>query len=284
MEGITVRAMQAADLDFAALCTAAEGWASETPAEFEGFWQHDPGGCLIAEADGAPIGIAIATSYGAAGFVGEVIVSAAWRGRDVGRRLVDRAVDYLRGCGARSIHLDGVVKALSLYERAGFRKVCLSRRFYGPLEGQSSPEVRPMRAADMETIAATDRLAFGADRCFFLERRLALYPELCKVMEQDGAITGYIFGRRGYEVIGVGPWWVRGDVPRPAKLLYALAAEAGDTVIGVGVLETNTRAVGLLRSLGLDEHPTPPWRMVCGEDVGLGAAPELFANGSSAKG
>jgi ribosomal protein S18 acetylase RimI-like enzyme len=284
MERITVRAMQAADLDFAAQCTAAEGWASETPAEFEGFWQHDPGGCLIAEAHGAPIGIAIATSYGAAGFIGEVIVSAAWRGRGVGRRLVDQAVDYLRGGGARSSYLDGVVKAVSLYERAGFRKVCLSRRFYGRLEGQSSPDVRPMRAADMETVATTDRLAFGVDRRFFLERRLALYPDLCKVMEQGGAITGYILGRRGYEVIGVGPWWVREDVPRPAELLHALAAEVGDSLIGVGVLETNTRAVGLLRSLGLDENPAPPWRMVWGDDVGLGAAPELYANGSSAKG
>ena len=141
-----------------------------------------------------------------------------------------------------------------------------------------------MRAADMDATAAMDRRTFGADRRFFLERRLALYPDLCKVTEQGGVLTGYIFGRRGYEVIGVGPWWVQEDVTRPVELLYALAAEAGDTVIGVGVLETNTRAVGLLRSLGLDEHPTPPWRMVWGDDVGLGAAPDLYANGSAAKG
>jgi hypothetical protein len=55
-------------------------------------------------------------------------------------------------------------------------------------------------------------------------------------------------------------------------------------VIGIGVLETNGRAGDLLRSLGLDEHPAPPWRMVWGDDAGLGAAPELYANGSSAKG
>jgi ribosomal protein S18 acetylase RimI-like enzyme len=284
MARITVRAMQATDLDFAAQCTAAEGWASETPAEFEGFWRYDPGGCLIAEAGGVPIGITMAIRYGAAGFIGEVIVSADSRGRGVGRRLVDHAVGYLHGCGARSVYLDGVVKAVSLYERAGFRKVCLSKRFYGPLEGRSSPDVRAMRAADMDTVAATDRRAFGADRRFFLERRLALYPDLCKVMVQGGTITGYIFGRRGVEVIGVGPWWVRADVPRPAELLYALAAEVGDTVIGLGVLETNTRAVGLLRTLGLIEHPAPPWRMVLGTDDGLGAAPELYATGTSAKG
>ncbi len=284
MDRVTVRAMRAADLNFAARCTAAEGWGSETPAEFDGFWRHDPGGCLIAEADGEPVGIAIATSYGAAGFVGEVIVSEAWRGRGVGQRLMDRATAYLRERGARSIYLDGVVKAVSLYERVGFRKVCLSRRFYGPLEGRLSPQVRPMIAADMDTINAVDRQTFGADRRFFLERRLGLYPDLCKVLEQGGAITGYILGRRGSDVIGAGPWWVREDAERPADLLYALAAEVGDKMISAGVLDTNPRAVDLLRSLGLNEHPTPPWRMVWGDDGRLGAAPELYANGTSAKG
>jgi ribosomal protein S18 acetylase RimI-like enzyme len=284
VERITVRAMRAADLNFAAQCAMMEGWASETRTEFEGFCHHDPDGCLIAEADGTPIGIAVATDFGGAGFIGEVIVLAAWRGRGVGRRLVDQAMVYLHECGAHSIYLDGVVKAVSLYERAGFRRVCRSKRFYGWLTGRTSPEVRPMRAEDMETVSTVDRQAFGADRQYFLQRRLALYPELCKVMEQGGEMTGYIFGRRGYDVIGAGPWWVREDAARPEDLLYALAAEAGNTLIGIGVLETNARAVDLLRSLGLDEHPTPPWRMVSGVDGRLGAAPELYANGTSAKG
>jgi len=55
---------------------------------------------------------------------------------------------------------------------------------------------------------------------------------------------------------------VREDAAHPADLLYALAAEVGDTMVSVGVLDTNPRAVDLLRALGLNEHPTPPWRMV----------------------
>jgi ribosomal protein S18 acetylase RimI-like enzyme len=284
MGNVTVRTMQAADLDFAAWCTANEGWASETRAEFEGFWAHDPEGCLIAEAEGQPIGIGIATSYGGRGFIGELIVTAAWRGRGVGRAMMDRAVTYLRDGGAHSIFLDGVVKAVSLYERAGFRKICRSLRFYGHLEGRLSPAVRPMRAEDIGTVSAADRQAFGADRRFFLERRLRLYPELCRVLESDGEIAGFIMGRRATGIVSAGPWWVRPDAPRPADLLAALAVEAGDAVIGLGVLETNTPAVTLIRSLGLDEHPTPPWRMVLGESARLGASPELYANGSAAKG
>jgi ribosomal protein S18 acetylase RimI-like enzyme len=284
MNNVAVRTMQAADLDFAALCTAGEGWASETRVEFEGFWAYGPDGCLIAEADGQPIGIGVATSYGATGYVGELIVAAAWRGRGVGRLLMDRAVTYLHGGGAHSIYLDGVVKAVSLYERTGFRKICRSLRFYGRLEGRVSPAVRPMRAEDMETVSAADRQAFGADRRFFLNRRLRLYPELCRVLELGGEIAGFIMGRRATGIVSIGPWWVRPDAPRPADLLAALAHEAGDAVIGLGVLETNTPAVTLLRSLGLSEHPTPPWRMVLGESERLGVSPELYANGSAAKG
>ena len=44
--------MQCQDLDFAAGCTAAEGWASETRAQFEGSLAHDAGGCLVAAEEG----------------------------------------------------------------------------------------------------------------------------------------------------------------------------------------------------------------------------------------
>jgi len=70
MEHVIVRAMQTADLDFAARCTAAEGWGARLPPNLR-ILAARSGGCLIAEADGEPVGIAIATSYSAAGFVGK---------------------------------------------------------------------------------------------------------------------------------------------------------------------------------------------------------------------
>ena len=90
-----VRRMQPEDLDFAAACTAAEGWRTQTRAEFEGFYAHDPEGCLIAEAAGTPVGICVGTSYGGPpsggyGFIGELIVVPEARGRDTGRLLLDR--------------------------------------------------------------------------------------------------------------------------------------------------------------------------------------------------
>jgi ribosomal protein S18 acetylase RimI-like enzyme len=283
MDTLTIRPMQPADLDFAAQCTAREGWASETRAEFAGFYAHDPAGCFLAEAEGQRIGICVATNYGAAGFVGELIVVPERRGQGVGRRLLERAIAYLHGRGTQSIFLDGVTAAVPLYERLGFRKVCRSLRFAGAIVGRVPTGVRSMRHDDLETVSQIDRQAFGADRTFFLKRRLSLYPELCKVWDCNGKISGYIVGRRGLNSISAGPWVVRPEAPSAAALLESLAAEVQDGRIGLGVLETNGRALAIIHSLGLVERPDPPWRMVRGAGE-LGASPQLYAIGSAAKG
>ncbi len=283
MDTLTIRPMQPADLDFAAQCTAREGWASETRAEFAGFYAYDPAGCFLAEAEGQRIGICVATSYGVAGFVGELIVVPERRGQGVGRRLLERAIEYLHGRGTQSIFLDGVTAAVPLYARLGFRKVCRSLRFAGAMAGRSPAGVRAMRPDDLATVGQMDRQAFGADRAFFLERRLALYPELCKVLDCNGQISGYIVGRRGLSSVSAGPWVVRPEAPSAAALLESLAAEVPEGRISLGVLETNGRALEIIRSLGLVERPDPPWRMVRGAGE-LGTSPQLYAIGSAAKG
>jgi len=190
---LNIRPMQPSDLDFAAECTAREGWASETRQEFEAFLAYDPGGCFVAEVDGRPVGICVATPYAEFGFVGELIVAEAVRGRGIGRRLLEHAVQYLRDCGAQTIYLDGVLATVSLYERVGFRRVCRCLRFYGQVRAESHSHVRAMRAEDLDAVATLDRQAFGAHRRFFLEHRLALYPELCWILERERDIAGFIY-------------------------------------------------------------------------------------------
>ncbi len=280
--------MTDADLDFAASCTAAEGWVSETRLEFEGFFAHDPGGCLVAEDQGRRVGIGVATGYGEFGFIGELIVLKEMRGCGIGRMLLDGCVDYLRRRGARSILLDGVVRAVPLYERAGFRKVCRSLRFSGTVVGKPCASVRPMRAEDMQAVAQLDRQAFGADRSFFLARRLSLYPGLCKVLVMDGRLAGFIVGRRGVgpenSWTAAGPWVVAPGVECPEDLLLSLPSEGAFLQLGLGILETNQAAVSLVRSLGFVERLASPWRMLLGRPGNLGDSPLAYAVGSAAKG
>jgi ribosomal protein S18 acetylase RimI-like enzyme len=281
---VIIRPMHPSDFDFAESCTAAEGWASETRLEFEGFLAHDPGGCFVAETQGRQIGICIATPYGESGFIGELIIIPDMRGLGTGRRLLEHAIEYLRSRGARNISLDGDPPAVPLYERVGFRKVCRSLRFIGNVQGRSHPHVRAMREIDLEAVSAMDRQAFGADRRFFLERSLSLYPELGKVIECDGQLTGFIMGRRGNNVVSAGPWIVQPGLERPGDLLEGLATQLGDAKLRVGLLETNSEAAATLRRLGLTEHPDPPWRMVLGPLGHLGLSNQAYAIGSAAKG
>jgi ribosomal protein S18 acetylase RimI-like enzyme len=283
-KAIIVRHMLDSDLTFAAGCTATEGWTAEIRAEFEGFLAHDPKGCLVAEASGQRVGICVATAYGKSGFIGELIVAQGWRGRGIGRHLMKRAIRHLHGQGVQSIFLDGEPLAVPLYERLGFRKIARSLRFVGTMGGSAHRDIRPMRAGDLPAVLKLDREAFGADRGFFLQRRLSLYPELSKVLECRGKVVGFILGRRGPDWVMPGPWVVGPGVKDPLHLLRSFALEVEGITMGVGVLETNTAAIQMLASCGLVERPTCPWRMVLGSEKHVGTSNQLCAIGSPAKG
>jgi GNAT superfamily N-acetyltransferase len=279
-----IRPMRLDDLAFAATCTAAEGWAGGTLSTFEGFYQHDPNGCFLAELAGRPVGICIATPYGRSGFVGMLIVRPEARGRGIGAALLNHTVEYLHQRGAETVYLDGVVKAVPLYERNGFRKICRSLRFSGTLKGESHSDVRAMRTDDLPAVLALDRQAFRADRSFLLARWSQLFPELCQVMVEDGKLTGFILGRRGEGLAAAGPWVITQEARAPLRLLESLAGQVGDMSISVGVLETNRRAVELICSLGLAVREDSPWRMAFGPSDDLGASPLCLAVGTAATG
>jgi GNAT superfamily N-acetyltransferase len=185
MTDIAVRPMLPSELPFAASLTLGEGWHSETLEEFEGFFARHPAGCLIAERTGRPLGIGVATAYGDAGFLGQIVVCPEARGQGVGERIVGALVGCLERAGVTGICLDATAAGAPLYERHGFLRVQTSLRFAGTLHGAAHPHVRPLREADLDAVCALDRDWWGADRGFFIRRRRHLHPGLCHVLERD---------------------------------------------------------------------------------------------------
>lgn len=280
---ITIREMNENDLAFAAECTTAEGWVSENLPTLEGFFIHGRSGCLLAEDEKQPLGICIATCYGVHGFIGELIVRPEARGKGLGGTLLRHAMQILGDQGVRTIYLDGVVKAVQLYERNGFKKICRSWRFSGNLPGKKSRGVRRMTTRDLDQVCTLDEQAFGADRSFFLRRRRELYPELSFVMEAQGRVNGYILGRGGKDWITAGPWVMEEGSENAEELLLAFALEANGRPISMGILDTHP-ACELVQGLGFIARPDSPWRMALGESSNLGASLCCFAIGSAAKG
>jgi ribosomal protein S18 acetylase RimI-like enzyme len=284
LPAIIIREMSKDDLAFAAECTAAEGWVSENLATLEGFYLNDPKGCLFVEESGKPVGICIATCYGLSGFIGELIVRPEARGTGVGAALLNQAVQILQDRGVETVYLDGVLKAVQLYERNGFHKVCRSWRFSGNLPGKKGSRVRRMSVNDMDQVFALDTRSFGADRHFFLRRRFEIFPELSYVMENQGRVSGYLLGRGGKEWLTVGPWVVEEGIENPEELLNELALEAKGRSISIGILDTHQQACELVQASGFIARPDSPWRMALGKSVNLGTSRRCYAIGSAAKG
>jgi predicted N-acetyltransferase YhbS len=282
--GIEIRTMRREDAAAAARWAEVEGWATEVAEEFELFLEHEAAGCFLAESGGRPAGVCVATSYGEMGFVGELLVDPASRGRGVGPDLFDRALTYLAGRGCRSVSLDAVPRAVPYYMTKGFRVVCRSLRLRGCLTGAVGEGIRPVTPVDLPAIFEIDRRAFGGDRTFFLERRAALAPELAWVKTSGGRVTGYVFGRRRQGFAWAGPWWSDPADAAPGALLAAFASGAGEAEVRLGVLGANARATALAGSLGFVAGPKPSYRIVAGAGAMPGADTALLAVGTAAKG
>ena len=280
---MNIRRFRAEDIDFAAACTAAEGWTGESREVIDGFFRYDPEGCFLAEQYGKRVGICIAVNYGRAGFIGELVVVPQARGGMTGPRLLDTAIDYLHSKGAEDLYLDGVLAAVPYYKNVGFRPICRSRRFVGLPQPKIHPSVRLMREADMEAICSLDRTAFGADRSFFLRLRFQLYPQFARVYENSDRISGFLMGLETGEKISVGPWIADERCQEPAALLQSLASDA-DRPMRIGILETHEQGINLIQSLGGFQEHQYSLRMCNGPGGDLGRSPQAFAVCSPAMG
>ncbi|MBN1780815.1 GNAT family N-acetyltransferase [bacterium] len=281
---MNIRLMTQQDIPFAVKMAVREKWLSENEDVFRAFLLRDANGCFVAEQKAVPVGICVATAYRESGFFGELIVSHEHRGHGIGAKLLDTALAYLKGRSVKTIYLDAVPAAIPLYERAGFRKVCTSYRFEGKIDGRESEHVRAMRKWDLDDVCDLDRKYFGEDRQFYLKWISFIGPDFAKVLTRDDAIVGYITGRYTKRGIQVGPWIQSPGMGPEEDLLLSLAAEILDESLHLGVLETNTKTIRLLRSLGFRERETLPVRMALGERSDLGTSHACFAIGSPAKG
>jgi len=89
---------------------------------------------LIAHRDGAALGYAIASTVSDEAELARIGVATAWRGRGLGRLLLDATVQECSRRGVSRLFLEvraGNAVARRLYESAGFRQIGLRRQYYG---------------------------------------------------------------------------------------------------------------------------------------------------------
>jgi len=152
------------------------------------------------------VGTAMLTPFGDdCATVNMVIVAAGMRGRGLGRKLMDAA---LQACGARECRLTATADGLPLYEKLGFNATYEIRQHQGiaaPLPADAVEDAADLDWVGPETfpaVAALDLEAQGMDRRPLL--RLLTEAGRIVVLREAGRVVGYAalrpFGRG--EVIG----------------------------------------------------------------------------------
>ena len=246
-----IRNLGMEDLGFALSIINDEGWGY-TREELERMLRLDPSGSFLYEAE-APLGVAMAVTYGSTGVIGHLVVSKKGRGRKIGQSLLEHVLDYFEGAGTDSVLLYATDDGKRLYERYGFRRFSTAwcvNAVIPDYRGQESGLSVPMRHHDLEEIIEIDRRLFGDDRSKLLKTLFEEFPEHSFKLERDGSIKGFVFARRTSAGYDLGPWACLTNSGRDAEDLFkTVVSSFKPGKMFLGVFMDNENAIRVAKSL-----------------------------------
>jgi GNAT superfamily N-acetyltransferase len=247
--GVHIHVMAPGDLVTALDWAKAEGW-NPGPDDAALFRAADPGGFLMAFADGQPAASISVVRYGSNhGFLGLYIAAPAFRGRGIGWQLWQRGMAHLEG---RVVGLDGVVAQQANYARSGFTMAHRNIRFQGvPVQAspaQGKGEVTAISGLLLPAVMACDRTCFGAARDSFIAPWLAAHT--ARALVRDGRVAGYGVIRPGATGHKIGPLFAD-DEAAAETLFQALAGTVPGSSITLDCPEPNRAACALAGRHGL---------------------------------
>ena len=274
-----LRVMTRADIPAGMRLKEIAGW-NQTAADWQRFLDCSPRGCFVADIDGQVRGtVATIPFENRFAWIGMVLVDPDYRGRGLGTRLLERAIDYLDELKIPALKLDATPQGKPLYEklrflpeyeigrwtRRTFRSDAATSSGFGARE-PISPEL-------LETIYKADREIFGADRRFLLKSLHEDAPDFTLGIVKSGRLAGYAFGRRGSFADHLGPWMAT-DAATARHLLEAFLANSSREIQIVDCVNAHPAAGGLLRSFEFS-YTRPLLRMCRGSNDYPGR-PELL--------
>ncbi|MBI3466632.1 MAG: GNAT family N-acetyltransferase [Planctomycetes bacterium] len=257
------------------------GW-NQLPADLERYLFLEPEGCFLAEWDGAPVGTACGFLFGPVAWVAMVLVEESYRGRGIGRALMERVLEFVEQRGATTVRLDATPLGQPLYERLDFTTQYRLVRYQSqhPITNGGAPGVQPLSADRLDEVVEFDRKVTRTDRVKLIARLYAEAPDAFRIVSDGAVIQGYIAARPGSRAGHIGPCLATRDAG-PLLLADALHRNGnGHVYIDVPVGHT-------MASDWLTAHGFTPYReqvrMCRGEPV-LEDLDSLWASSGSEKG
>ncbi|MGH9311439.1 MAG: GNAT family N-acetyltransferase [Vicinamibacterales bacterium] len=261
---VALRLLTPGDVEEALVLSTTAGW-NQRPEDWRMLLGIAPAGAFAAVVDRRIVGTAIGIDYDRFGWIAMMLVEPAYRGRGLGARLLEAAIQALPP--SNPIRLDATPLGRPLYQRYGFAdESLLTRHVREPgaaasmaAEGRTR-DVRPVTKAAMTEIVSTDRDVFGGDRTAVLEWMAEEGPQYgwFAPASQDNP-PSYCFGRRGRLFDQIGPV-VAGDDDAATMLVSAAAAAAGDRPTVIDAFDARPSFCAWLRRAGFGPQ-RPLFRM-----------------------
>ena len=276
-----LRGMTKADIPAGMRLKEIAGW-NQTAADWQRFLDSSPEGCFVAEIEGQVRGTVTTISFeNRFAWIGMVLVDPDFRGRGIGTRLLERAIEHVDGLKIPAIKLDATPQGKPLYEKLRFLPEYeigrwSRRRFPHEAAESASFGAREVISQELlETICKFDREIFGADRGFLLKSVHADAPDFTVGILHSGRLEGYAFGRRGSFADHLGPWMAT-DASTARQLLETFFAHSSREIQVVDCLNSRSFAGDLLKSSGFS-YTRPLIRMFRGSNDYPGR-PELLCS------
>jgi GNAT superfamily N-acetyltransferase len=249
-----IRPLAFEDLDDALGLSTVVGW-NQRFEDWQMLLRLAPAGALAAVLDSRIVGTAIGIDYGAFAWIAMMLVEPAYRGRGVGRRLLEAAMDAVPS--NLPIRLDATPMGRPLYQRYGFEEeAALSRHVIDhPSAPRSRPvpfAVEPITDAGLAIVVEQDRETFGGSRGAVLDWAFHGAPQYaCAVRSDitDRGVLHYCFGRQGRLFDQIGPV-VSGDDDIAHALVSAALAAAGERRVAVDAFDSRNAFAAALRADG----------------------------------
>ncbi|HEV2494696.1 MAG TPA: GNAT family N-acetyltransferase [Terriglobia bacterium] len=255
---MNLRLMTSDDIPAAMRLKDLAGW-NQTAADWERFLAASPAGCFVAELEGRVCGTVTTIVYeGRFAWIGMVLVDPDYRGRGIGTRLLEGAIEHLDGLGVPTLKLDATPQGKPLYSKLGFVSEYEIERWTlkrPPPKDPSAPQmVRGQAMAevpDLGAIAKLDRHVFGADRSAALNSLDDEAPEFTLAIDAAGELAAYALGRHGSRADHLGPW-VAKDEASARSLLAEFVHRSKREHIFVDCMKSSSFACEFVRAMGFE--------------------------------
>lgn len=258
-----IKVMKDADIKFAKTLSEIEQWG-HLRSDFERLCHLDPSGCFVAWEENERVGIVTSVTYQDHAFLGNLIVMKEKRSRGIGLMLMQHAIAHLDKRGVKTIELDGVFAAVSLYRRLGFRDKYLSLRFLRKATACPKDTAGAASACSEppQSLALFDREKTGFNRGAFLKEIIKEHQDTTYCLTEGKLLAYAVTRERANGSIHIGPLVAENRMSSDSLLSMIIAREH-QRILTIGVPEINRAAIEIVLRHGFEYCP-PSLRMYRG--------------------